>query len=329
MKRKVLFILMGLTVALLVGCKDVEVTDKPIVDWTEEETGFYELLSEEQMAYLEKDADSFYTEDILNEMSYESLNSLFLGTGLELYNQSSGVEKFGIDYVYDESVDVSLYGDYYKTIQNNSDELITLEEAYNIRDKEKNIRLEDFLHYKFEIEHIDTGSNDFYFPVDNLQDVYIYIKVSEENNKVHMYTPFLAFGKYGGKCSLQYERELIDAIIYEEPFYEESGKQVSYIRYGSVTNKFFVLCVKNYQEDEDILYDSSHLLYKNENGSYVEIPEYAFESDNIQKINKNSWSEITVNYSSEGKSLDSGKYMIKIGKDKKGYFYKEIEFEIE
>ena len=74
------------------------------------------ILSEEQKKYLNEEAG--YTDDALKYMTKETINYYLLGSGLELYNKTKGVEKYGLTY---EVVDKFVMP------ESTSNELITLD----------------------------------------------------------------------------------------------------------------------------------------------------------------------------------------------------------
>lgn len=56
----------------------------------EETTPILDILSDEQIEYLTEKL--LFTVDAISDMSYEGVNYQLLGTGLELYNPTSGIE---------------------------------------------------------------------------------------------------------------------------------------------------------------------------------------------------------------------------------------------
>ena len=129
MKKIVIYLF--LLALLLTGCHANNINQE---EMTTCDVG--NILNDEQLKYLTEELH--YTKDALSYMSYESLNFELLGTGLELYNQSSGVEKNGIDYICDQETD-------WENLKCEREDLITYEELRQIRMKEKEIRFEDFV----------------------------------------------------------------------------------------------------------------------------------------------------------------------------------------
>ena len=130
--------------------KDIEIKDtKESVSTSDN----YKMLTNQQKEYL---SSIGFEEDSINKMSYESVNYYLLGTGFELYNQSSGVEIFGISYKLTdkEKKQIEDYqNDDGKTFHKDLKK-ITYKEAENIRGREKKIRLSHFLKYQGEIRYI-------------------------------------------------------------------------------------------------------------------------------------------------------------------------------
>ena len=115
-----------------------------------------ELLDESaltslQREYLENEKGYHFEDSDIYNYTYEETNYLLLGTGLELYNPTSGVEKNGIYYE-------TTNADFYKNPVCESKEKITFEKLYNIRLKDVNIRLEDFMEYEYEFTAHKDGS---------------------------------------------------------------------------------------------------------------------------------------------------------------------------
>ena len=65
-------------------------------DGKAETTPILDILSDEQIEYLTEKL--LFTMDAISDMSYEGVNYQLLGTGLELYNPTSGIEVNGLDY---------------------------------------------------------------------------------------------------------------------------------------------------------------------------------------------------------------------------------------
>jgi hypothetical protein len=320
MKTKVL-LLISILCILLTGCGGKKVVDYEDIP---EETGWYDTLTKEQKDYLIDECG--FTQDWINLMSYENINSNLLGTGLELYNPSSGVEVNGIYYTYGEEVPKDLYGKYYVTLKNTSEIEITLEEAIEIRNKEKNIRLEDFLKYKFEIEEGFEGSNMFYFPIEGYEDCDVAMKVVEDKEgNVRMLRPLIEHK--GCVFSLIYDVELFKAYANTKPNYSYDDKVITVLQPTSVTPKSMLIKLYNYSND-DITIDASFKLYKFKEDNYVELTEYAYECEEVWITKARNYSEIPIQFAKENTALQAGKYKIIIGKDEKNTLYKEVEFTI-
>lgn len=137
--------LFSLSLVAFSGCKKDENTTET-KNQNEFETGFYSQLDEEQKNYMER---LEYNEASVNDISYDALNYYFIGTGLELYNKTSGVETKGVEYKYPQSVSEEEYGKYYRELTSTTTNQITLEDAVNIRNKDEAMTVEDFLLYSF------------------------------------------------------------------------------------------------------------------------------------------------------------------------------------
>ena len=153
-------ILMIVAAFILTACSNSNVLEETT---TEYEKISMDILSKEQIKYLTEEAG--YTTDSISNMSYEGVNWHLLGTGLELYNPSSGVEKYGI--VYNADIDF----DY--TSDSDSEKKITMDEVYAIRAKEKNIRVEDMEGYLYDVEMQETGYYKLYAPIDEYVETYL------------------------------------------------------------------------------------------------------------------------------------------------------------
>lgn len=200
MKKRILLLLA--TAVMMTGCglksgstakSEAMSPDDPM----NKPANLYESLSDEQKKYLEETFE--YNEEAINECSYESLNKKLLGTGLELYNQSSGVEVFGLEYKLDESVDKSLYGSYYINQECKSDKLITYDEALDIREKEKNMRLEDFLGYKYTVKSRRGGDSDFGSDEGEANTEVVSDAADYNGNDANHYTMKVEMSDYKGK----------------------------------------------------------------------------------------------------------------------------------
>lgn len=321
MKIKMVYIICIICI-LLTGCGG-----KPVVEIDEipEETGLFNTLSEEQQNYLIEELR--FTQDWIDTMSYEVINFQLLGSGYELYNASSGVEIKGIYYSYGPDVPKEAYGNYYGTIKSTDDKKITLEEAVEIRKKGKELTLEDFLKYSFEIEEGMTGTNLFRFPIEGYDDCFIEIKVAEaKDGSVHMLAPWIG---HKTQCfSLLLDVELFKEYALTTPNYSYEDKVIAVMQANSLTPKSMVIRLNNYS-DNKITVDASFKLYKYENDKYIELTDYAYETKEVWEARELTASIVPISFATDETALTPGKYKIIVGKDERNSLYKEIEFTID
>jgi hypothetical protein len=314
---------------ILVGCgKEDESTDD--YNDSEKETGLYDELTEEQKEYLKRYyefTDNHY-EEMINKMTYETINSALQGTGFELYNKTSGVEVYGIEFKYSEDIDTLSYGKYYSTLQSFSDRKITLEEVYAIRSKDIHMKIDDFLEYSFISETVDANITRLLLEIDTLSNVYVCVEVKEDvSGIINMTAPyFLHRDETDIEFSVLYDKDTFEAYVFQEPYYSSEGKLVSYIKYNTVTNKSLVYAVKNITKEE-IVINQSYAIYKLVDDEYKEIISYDSEVNEILGAYK-KW-EIPIQFATNDNQLDRGTYKIVFGKCKDGYLYEENDFIIE
>ena len=274
-------------------------------------------LSAEQLDYLTTQAG--LTEDSIALMDYEAINWHLLGTGMELYNKSSGVEVNGITYKNESGTD-------YINAVSESEEPITLDEVYAIRDKEADIRLEDFMKYSFEIKVINAedGTYAMYVPVKDYENTYVVTAFKEsDDGTVKLKVPFLSYVSSDGTnntFSIDYDKALFDTF-YENGDYSIDGKLFYGIQYSSVTDKSLVLQVFN-NTDEEVSIGKGFKIYKL-NGTDKELV-VEDEHEIGQAVSKSSWGTRPISFG-EGKTLSAGSYIIEFGDDKTGG---ELEFEV-
>lgn len=274
-------------------------------------------LSAEQLDYLTTQAG--LTEDSIALMDYEAINWHLLGTGMELYNKSSGVEVNGITYKNESGTD-------YINAVSESEEPITLDEVYAIRDKEADIRLEDFMKYSFEIKVINAedGTYAMYVPVKDYENTYVVTAFKEsDDGTVKLKVPFLSYVSSDGTnntFSIDYDKALFDTF-YENGDYSIDGKLFYGIQYSSVTDKSLVLQVFN-NIDEEVSIGKGFKIYKL-NGTDKELV-VEDEHEIGQAVSKSSWGTRPISFG-EGKTLSAGSYIIEFGDDKTGG---ELEFEV-
>lgn len=275
------------------------------------------ILTEEQKAYLKE--YELIDEDRLAYYSYEGINWLLSGTGMELYNQSSGVEKFGITYETTEEINE----------KSTSERLITYDELYAIRLKEQDMRLDDFMVYKYEVieNKYNLESNLMRLPLDGYESMYVDIIFSwVDENHIKMKEPFIRHDKKGDVDSVF--SILNDQIFFQlycemEPKYTTEGKPFVNIRYGSVTDNKITVEVYNTTEI-DLNWDKSYELYEIVNGEEKFIASY--EGKRV----KSNFCTISADFITleDGVKIEENKqYLLKYGKNKTGYIYGEIIFQ--
>lgn len=253
-----------------------------------------DILSEEQIKYLTEEAG--YTTDSIANMSYEGVNWHLLGTGLELYNPSSGVEKYGIEY--DANVDF----DY--TSDSDSEKKITMDEVYAIRAKENNIRVEDMKEYLYDVEMQETGYYKLYAPINEYEEAYLVMAYRiNDDGTIKMLVPHLACGEKKALFSIYYDQTMFNAYNeYGEDAYED--KVYFGIQYSSVTSKSLVLQLFNYKETS-YSYNGNLVIYDENNEECMKL-----DADYSVKLKTSSIFPVKFD-----KELEKGKYTIKIGAD--------------
>lgn len=285
-------ILMIVAVFILTACSNSNSSREETT--TEYEKISMDILSEEQIKYLTEEAG--YTTDSISNMSYEGVNWHLLGTGLELYNPSSGVEKDGI--VYNADIDF----DY--TSDSDSEKKITMDEVYAIRAKEKNIRVEDMEGYLYDVEMQETGYYKLYAPIDEYVETYLVMAYRINNDgTIKMLVPHFACGEDKSLFSIYYDQTMFNAYNeYGEDAYED--KVYFGIQYSSVTSKSLVLQLFNYKET-DYSYKGKLVIYDENNEECMKI-----DADYSVKLKTSSIFSVKFD-----KELEKGKYTIIIGED--------------
>lgn len=301
MKKYLVIFLLALTFAFS-GCarSDKETSAQ------KETTSVLEMLSKEQLDYLTEKL--MFTEDAIAYMDYESVNWNLLGTGLELYNPSSGVEINGLDYIPEENID-------FETLKPESDRKITYEELYAIRLKEKNMRVEYFLEYYFGC--VKESDNKFIIklPLEGYDDTYAVFGVTVSGEKLHMSVPRIYYSR-----SMSLESAILGgsvfSILYDsydfKAFFKDNKKQfdevILGIQYSSVTPKSMVLTVINYT-DKNFKCNKSFEIYKGEGGEKELLKDYSVKTKENFKLDAHTSSRIDIAFGSD-KDLEPGIYTI-------------------
>lgn len=280
--------------ALFTGCASNTTT----INSTNENN--YSILDSKQIEYLTETA--LITKERLEKMSYESINWELLGTGLELYNKTSGVEINGITYASDKT--------YVGTEKNNAKD-ITYEEVYKLREKDEKITLDDFAGYNYTVKDIKSGYV-MDIPIEGYEDSYVRViyKVLEDG-KISMKCPIWFYdgeGEDDYTFSILYDQALIEAF-YDNNDFSYEDKLIFWVQYTSVTDNTLVLAYWNYT-DEDVEF-TGNLNIKSDEEIVCNASAKAFI------IEKMSGGIIPVQFD---KNLVEGKYTI-------GFNEEIIEFE--
>lgn len=292
----------------------------------------YDSLTEEQKEFLTEEQQMSVEQ--INGMSYEAVNAELLGTGFELYNQSSGVERYGLTYSFDSVEEIPSKG-YYINFPYDSSEEISYEQLLRIRLKEKDMRIEDFMKYKYEITPRKDGKNvyDMMLPLAGYPDTYVILSFREEDDgTVKMKAPYIKYfyseeKEEGWVFSILYGQDWFEAF-YENDARSLDGKVVCGIQYTSVTDHSLVIRVSNWT-DQSLKVNPSFQLYKVDKGEEILLSDYTYESDEEQEQKLCSFSIYPVDLSGENPPLESGLYRIKYGKNTARYVYCELDFEVE
>lgn len=258
-------------------------------------------LSSEQKKYL---LDNFsYGDEALVRMSDEIVNYNLLGTGLEMYNKTKGVEVNGISYKTNKE---------FKIPESTGSKLITKEEAENIRLKEDNIRLEDFLAYKYEI--VEDGENTYVFllPLEGYDNCYIRFKTIVNNDEIHIKTPHIFHTKSETKSSgytfsILYNKADFDEFV--KNGYSDENIFYAFVQYGTVTNESLVVHIYNYF-DKTKSFKSEYKIYKGDSDKGDVVDKGNILDDKKVDMEKNSYSVLPVRFSNK---LEKGTYTINLG----------------
>ncbi|MCM1308589.1 MAG: hypothetical protein NC223_08325, partial [Butyrivibrio sp.] len=264
-----------------------------------ETTPILDILSEEQIKYLTEKL--FFTTDAISDMSYEDVNYQLQGTGLELYNPTSGVEINGLDYTVDEEID-------YKNLESKADKKITYEEAYAIRLKEKEMRAEDFLEYEFIRKSDKENVHLFFIPLEGYEDTYVRFSIKTEGCNIHMSTPHFFHSKslsVGNTFSILYDTLLFEDY-YKDNKYTNEGDVLIGIRYNSVTPTSLILNVHNFTQKK-FKCGKSFKIYKGEGDGKELLEEFSVKTREKHTQEKRTAASIYLTFGSD-KGLEPGIY---------------------
>ncbi len=311
---------------LLTSCKNVNSDNNTLI---ESESGIYDTLTEEQKSYLREQR---FLKELVNDMSYETLNWYLIGTGYELYNQTKGVEKNGISYIYEENVEPSEYGTYYHKLESCSQEKITLQEAVDIRKKENEMKIEDFLKYTFIKEYGEASEVTYMFPVSDYKDTYIRLVITENTDgNILMKCPVIVWFENtddkGGKIkefSLMYRYQLFETFANTEPKYSIDNKIISYIHNATVTDSSLVIEIWN-GKNIDLEFKDSFSIYKIEGEKEEKVVSKIGTEMMVSKAG--TFSIKAIDFSEN--NLTEGRYKLVFGESEDGVPFEEMTFVIE
>lgn len=284
-------ILLLMCVMLITGCGKRETNSQDLV-----KNDIVDKLTKEQYNYLTK--EMYYTKEALEYMSYEAINFQLLGTGMELYNQTSGVEKNGIDYEAKNDFDIS-------SIKSNTEKKITYDEAKEIRLKDTEIRIEDFLDYNFEIKaKTESGSYQMKLPIDGYVDTYVKFNIKIDGEKIHLSTPHIA-------CKSSVFSILYDSLQFENFVkngdYSNENKLLIGLQYNSITPESLVLKIIN-DTKKEYKFNGNVKIYEGSDTSKLPIVDTKENGEIVVKTK--TFSNIPISF---GKKLKPGIYTFEYG----------------
>ena len=260
------------------------------------------ILSEEQKKYLNEEAG--YTDDALKYMTKEKINYYLLGSGLELYNKTKGVEKYGLTY---EVVDKFVMP------ESTSNELITLDEATEIRLKEDRIRLEDFLKFRYITKNEKDESWVLLFPLKSYKDTYIKLVVKYYDRKLQLSAPIIYYSK-----KIETDNGYFFSLLYDKTDFENFANESNYstedsffgfVQYGTVTEESLMIKVYN-TYDKANHFKTKYKIYEGENITGKVICEGSFSSNSKYEMEKGTYTVEVIYFPS---ALDKGVYTIDLG----------------
>lgn len=217
-------------------------------------------LTEQQLEYLKK-----LRSDItgIEYVSEEDLNRMLLGTGMELYNPSSGVEVFGLEYNKKSGFDYLAASD--------SDKKMTLSDVRKFRNKEKEMRIEDLTEYAYTVSEKtlnNSGEKSIIYeldaPITDYENTYMKIWFEIKDDKIKMQVPQLIYrNEADGKTtafSINYNPMPIESF-FENNDYSFENKMIVSVQYSSPRKKSIVLNAINWT-DYDYHFNGTCDIYK-------------------------------------------------------------------
>lgn len=325
MKKSIIFIAAIISAVCFTACGNVDLKNTQIETTT---NGI--KLTEEQLEYL-KNLNGDITG--IEYVSEEGLNRMLLGTGMELYNPSSGVEVFGLEYDKKSGFDYLAASD--------SDKKMTLSDVRKFRNKEKEMRIEDLTEYEYTVsEKIlnNSGEKSIIYeldaPVTDYENTYMKIWFEIKDDKIKMQAPQLVYrNEAEGQTtafSINYNPMPIESF-FENNDYSFENKMIVSVQYSSPRKKSIVLIAINWT-DYDYHFSGTCDIYKADSDGNkkekVTTGDYATRTVAGNKSGKGyyGWQYFDVTFEDE---LPSGDYIIEVETDGKNKFTKDLPFTIE
>ena len=324
MKKSIIFIAAIISAVCFTACGNVDLNNTQIETTT---NGI--KLTEEQLEYL-KNLNGDITG--IEYVSEEGLNRMLLGTGMELYNPSSGVEVFGLEYDKKSGFDYLAASD--------SDKKMTLSDVRKFRNKEKEMRIEDLTEYAYTVsEKIlnNSGEKSIIYeldaPVTDYENTYMKIWFEIKDDKIKMQAPQLVYrNEAEGQTtafSINYNPMPIESF-FENNDYSFENKMIVSVQYSSPRKKSIVLIAMNWT-DYDYHFSGIWDIYKADSdgnkkekvttGTYATM---TVGGNNSERYT--GWQYFDVTFEDE---LPSGDYIIEVETDGKNKFTKDLSFTIE
>lgn len=286
-------------------------------------------LTEEQLEYLKK-----LRSDItgIEYVSEEDLNRMLLGTGMELYNPSSGVEVFGLEYNKKSGFDYLAASD--------SNKKMTLSDVRKFRNKEKEMRIEDLTEYAYTVSEQtlnNSGEKSIIYeldaPITDYENTYMKIWFEIKDDKIKMQVPQLIYrNEADGKTtafSINYNPMPIESF-FENNDYSFENKMIVSVQYSSPRKKSIVLNAINWT-DYDYHFNGTCDIYKADKdcNKKEKATTGTYEAMTIGGRNNDKytgWNYLDITFEDE---LPSGDYIIEVKTDGKNKFTKDLSFTIE
>ena len=286
-------------------------------------------LTEQQLEYLKK-----LRSDItgIEYVSEEDLNRMLLGTGMELYNPSSGVEVFGLEYNKKSGFDYLAASD--------SDKKMTLSDVRKFRNKEKEMRIEDLTEYAYTVSEKtlnNSGEKSIIYeldaPITDYENTYMKVWFEIKDDKIKMQVPQLIYrNEADGKTtafSINYNPMPIESF-FENNDYSFENKMIVSVQYSSPRKKSIVLNAINWT-DYDYHFNGTCDIYKADKdcNKKEKATTGTYEAMTIGGRNNDKytgWNYLDITFEDE---LPSGDYIIEVKTDGKNKFTKDLSFTIE